>query len=148
MARECGVPASSQWFPEQAPDDVKHTLRWLLDRGFSIVEARRPEGMGSYLVRLLGPVGVLIKRDRGQWMLDFDFGGAERFDLDIVLDAMRGLATWETTRDPGLPLSDQLPPGVSWIEAVPEAVDWLKDTPEAPTLLRAAKDARGQALFR
>lgn len=138
-----------EWFAGAAPPDVLESVEWLEAFGFTRVDHRDgPGGSGNALLRLDSTdIGIVVTRDRGQWMLDFDLADGTRLDMDAVVHA-RSDSDWEIPdRQIGDPLPEQLPEGIRWLEEIPHCLSWLRNTPEATGVVEAAKRRRAKKLF-
>jgi hypothetical protein len=133
---------------EHATPDVRRTAEYLLvERGASVVRVDTPPGTpnGDVLIELRDRDTILtITRDRGQWMLDLQVDGLQRWSLDLISDTMTNRTEWSAGT--GV-LPAQLPADVSWFEWLPLAVDWLRSTPDAEMRLAQAGEARARQHF-
>lgn len=133
-----------------APDDVRSTLQWLSERGYTVAESRgpAPEAFGNLILKLAsGATAVTVIRDRAQWMCDIESPAWHgKATLDLLLTAMSDEDPPEKRLDPEAHFPEQLPPGVTWADAVPALLDWAaaKDRIEA---VRSA-DARWRSARR
>jgi hypothetical protein len=135
-----------------ATDDVRATVRWLVDNGY--VFARYDGGssglsaFGSSFV-YIGDAEVAVTVDKSQWYLDISATpGAASLQFDLLVAAFRGLPYWELfpinrSRDRPARLPEQLPPGVVWRDTLPQVLAWLART-DAAEVAAAAKLAQNQ----
>ena len=111
-----------------APDDVRRTLQWLSERGYTVAESRGPakEAFGNLLLQLAsGASAVTVIRDRSQWLCDIESPAWHcKAPLHVLLTAISGKEPLREWRDPEEHLPEQLPPGVAWADAVPAVLEW------------------------
>lgn len=113
-----------------APDDVKATVAWLADNGYSLVSQRGEGTFGAQFV-YAGDAEVQISVDRSQWFLDVaPRPGAKAWQYDLLVVARAGRPYGEVFPDPGSrstgdPLPEQLPDGVSWHDTLPDILKYV-----------------------
>jgi hypothetical protein len=133
----------------RATPDVAATVAWLESEGWTLTEARGPEGMGNALLRFHGPDGesVVIVSDRSQWMLDVALADWERdWGVELALALVSGEVE-QLRAPPGGSLPRQLPAGVSWREALPSLLVRLPLEADAETRMGALGRLRADHLF-
>lgn len=135
--------------------DVEAAYRWMLRRGFVIVDERGGPGesFGNQLVRLADDVlEVTVSRDRAQWMLSLcPRSWSAPTDLGLVLAVMDGSYRDSPRRgkladQPGK-FADQLPPGTSWVEALPSVFEWVNGGQHREAITKAGGRYRADLLF-
>jgi len=122
-----------QWALEKALPDVRGTLEWLDQAGFTVTDSRggEHEGFGNVFLQFQRTdMGVRNTRDRGQWFCDISPPGRPDYlGLHVLLTAKES-----GEPDPGhritafsQPLAEQLPKGVGWQSVVPSLIVWLEE---------------------
>lgn len=129
-----------------APDDVRETVAWLSDSGFTLTSHSGESTFGAQFV-YASDAQILITVDRSQWLLEVaPRAGADAWQYDLLLAAYKALdyaALFPRmgSRSLGDPLPEQLPEGVSWRETLPEILKWVNDE-SVPGAVDRALDQR------
>jgi hypothetical protein len=137
------VSSLYQWALDKAVPDVRATLEWLDQAGFTITDSRggEHEGFGNVFLQFQRTdVGVRVTRDRGQWFFDISPPGRPDYlGLHVLLTAKEDGEPDPGPRNAALsqPLAEQLPKGVSWQSVVPSLIAWLEETDRTDSIVDA-----------
>lgn len=120
-----------EFFRANAPEDVQHTVSWLVSSGYVLVSQEGASTFGAVFV-LEGHSVVQIIVDRSQWSLDVAAAPAAEFwQYDLLLAAQSSHGYGRRfprvgARTADAPLPKQLPEGVSWHETLPVILRWIQ----------------------
>jgi hypothetical protein len=126
-------------------DDIRASIRWLLDNGYTLTRVQTSAGQ-VYALVYGGQAEVIVSVDRSQWFLEIArTPGAPPIQFDLLVAAQRGQTYWDCFPrqvDPGSTrLPEQLPPGVSWRNTLPDVLMWIGG-PDVTEMVDRARDQR------
>jgi hypothetical protein len=129
--------AVEDYMHRYAPDDVRATVRWLVDNGFELARSQIDASDWAASFVYAGEAEVHVGVERSQWYLDIaPAPGMQPIQYDLLVAASRGHNYWDSfpgvgSDPPGA--ARQLPPGLSWRNTLPAVLAWIgrQDVAEA-----------------
>jgi hypothetical protein len=129
--------AVEDYMHRYAPDDVRATVRWLVDNGYELARSQIDASDWAASFVYAGQAEVHVGVERSQWYLDIaPAPGMQPIQYDLLVAASRGHNYWDSfpgvgSDPPGA--ARQLPPGLSWRNTLPAVLAWIgrQDVAEA-----------------